>query len=121
MIDDPVDLSPLDPTRDDARFDAMARQLAEKAIGARHTPSTDPLGELLSWTRPALAAAALIAAVSTLALSRMSITAVTTSRRATSADVLGIPPRVADWASTNYTPSPLELVAAIGGARGGGQ
>jgi hypothetical protein len=120
MIDDPVDLSALDPTRDDAQFDAMATQLAERAIAARQATSSGVLAELVSWTRPALAAAALIAAVSALTLSRMATDA-GRSRQPTSADALGIPSRVADWANTNYTPSPLELVGAIGSARGEGQ
>jgi hypothetical protein len=118
MIDDKCDLSSLDPTRNRARFDAMASRLAADAIAARRARASDPLGELVPWMRPALAAALLIAAASALALVRMSPADRSPAGGAASADAIGIPPRIAEWVSTNYVPSPLELVAALGSARG---
>lgn len=57
---DRVDLSSLDPSRDALRWERLVRGVAAKAT-ARRRPS---LAEaLLAWSRPALAAAALIAAL----------------------------------------------------------
>lgn len=62
MADRPLDFSSLDPTRDDALFHELSRTLADEAISARRRPHLDVISELARLTRPALAAAVVIAA-----------------------------------------------------------
>ncbi|MGC4121448.1 MAG: hypothetical protein QM765_44110 [Myxococcales bacterium] len=56
--DDKLDLSALDPTRDELRFERMVRSLAAKAVAQR---PPDSLGLAVRFWRPALALAASLA------------------------------------------------------------
>jgi hypothetical protein len=66
---DRIDLSSLDPTRDTARFEAMAHSIARAAIAERRR-TRSVFVPVIAWTRATLATAAvvLIVAGSTLAL-----------------------------------------------------
>lgn len=54
------DLTPLDPTRDPARWDALLRRTRAAAARelSRRAFAAGPVGPLLRWVRPALAMAA---------------------------------------------------------------
>ena len=59
---EPVDLSPLDPERDPARWSALlaATSLRVEATLQRRIGERDPLDVLSRWSRPILAAAGLV-------------------------------------------------------------
>jgi hypothetical protein len=122
MTDLPIDLSSLDPTRDRARLDALARAISQDAMAARARRSsrpTDLLSELAGWMRPALAAAAIVltAAVSTLAVTRRPAT----RSVASAADVLGIPRELMDLLHSTRTPSLMQIDEALASAGRVGQ
>jgi hypothetical protein len=60
MDDDRIDFSPLDPSRDARRFEALVGAVTERALASRRRAATVS-GQLAAWWRPALAAAAVIA------------------------------------------------------------
>lgn len=91
MDPDRIDLTPLG--LDDLRRARMARAVMARAqLGAPRTP----LAELAAWTRPTLAAAAVIAAVSLGALAWPAAGAAERSSPLTIADGLRIPEPAAD-------------------------
>ena len=111
MTDHPVDLGPLDPTRDRARFDSIVRGIVADA----RRPDVVPLAAASPWWwRGAMAAAAaiVIAAVPTLLLVRVP------PAQATPAPSLieraGIPRPLAQWAGQNHMPTVGELVSGLG-------
>ena len=57
--DEKLDLSALDPTRDELRFQRMARSLAARALELRQ--QADPFSVAVHFWRPALALAASLA------------------------------------------------------------
>jgi hypothetical protein len=61
MNDDRIDFSALDPSRDAGRWEALADAVAGRALRERRRSKT-VAGQLAAWWRPALAAAAVIAA-----------------------------------------------------------
>lgn len=117
MTDRPIDFSSLDPTRDSAAFDALAHALADEAISARRGPRPDAVSELARWTRPALAAALVIAASATLALLSSSRSMM---RSEPTVDAVGIPRAIVEWTHDNYQPSPVEVVSVLGHGLAGG-
>lgn len=110
MADRPLDFSSLDPTRDDALFHELSRTLADEAISARRRPHLDVISELARLTRPALAAAVVIAAGATLAL----VSASQSIPHDPTVDAVGIPRAVVQWTHDNYQPSPVEVVSVLG-------
>jgi len=120
MTDRPIDFSSLDPTREAAVFHEMSRALADEVMSARQAPRLDVVSELARWTRPALAAAVVIAAGATFAL--VSVHAPTMAPEP-SVDAVGIPRAIVEWTHANYHPSPLEVVAVLGhsASEGAGQ
>jgi hypothetical protein len=122
MNDQPIDFSSLDPTRDSARLEALAGAIARDAMAARahrSTRSSDFLSELTAWTRPALAAAAIVLAV---AISMLVITRAPATRAVANAtDVLGIPPELMDLVHSPRTPSLTQIDEALASAGRAGQ
>jgi anti-sigma-K factor RskA len=118
MVDDPLDLSPLDPTTDPARF---ARRLAEigaraaEPLAARRANATGVLGALPRWRRPMLAAAAVVALISIAALVRVDVP--NRSSATGVAEAIGVPQGLASWVRADSTPDPAELLAALQGYR----
>ena len=103
---DMADLSPLDPLRDTARFNDTVGAIVRDGLDARsHALFT----VLDGWMRPALAAAALVIALSLPAALRAP-----TPRLVTTAEILGIPRALIDLASTTRQPSLVELARALG-------
>ena len=111
MNDRPIDFSSLDPTRDSAEFHRLSHDLADEAMSARRIPQVDLVSELARWTRPALAAAVVIAAGAAFVLVSASRS---TSVPEPPVDALGVPQAIVEWAHDNYQPSPVEVVSVLG-------
>ena len=114
----PVDLSPLDPTRDSVRFDAIASGLARDAmreltsnrdIATQDEEGGDVFDRLARWWPRTLVAAGLVLAVSIPGLLRSTdkITQVSAM------DVLGLSPELSTVLRSRQTPSLSELRAAL--------
>jgi len=116
---DPIDLSPLDPTRS-ARFDAIASAIAQDAMTARtsrRAAAPDLLAELAAWTRPALAAAAVVLAVAIPTLARLHQRpqgwVAQISSVASAMDVMGIPEPLVELMRSPETPSLVQINDAL--------
>jgi hypothetical protein len=59
--DDRIDFGPLDPSRDGPRWQAQIAQVVARALARRRARSVPT--QLAAWSRPALAAATLLAIV----------------------------------------------------------
>lgn len=105
MTDDPIDLSPLDPVRDLPALDARVAAIARDAV---IPPEHDLIAELAAWARPALAAAAVIAAIAIYPLVHRP-----SPRRVTTAEILGVPPAVVELARSNSPPGLVDLAEAL--------
>ncbi len=106
MSEDPLDFSPLDPTRGPAFDDRVAVIVREARVGAVPTV----VDYLSRWTRPALAAAAVIALVSGIPLLRQHAPPV----GGTTAEILGVPPGLVAIARSTQVPGVTDLAEALG-------
>ena len=106
-----IDLSPIDPMREMARFDAITAELAREAARAidLNRSRDDVFDGIVRWWPAPLVAAALVLAI--IPLSRPAEAPDTTS--ASAAEVLGIPRALSDVLHSNQTPSLSELRAAL--------
>ena len=122
MNDQPIDFSPLDPTRDTARFDAVAGAISRNAMQARaYRAATryDVFAQLTSWSRPALIAAAVVLAVAAALLVRSRNGAPARTTVASATDVLGIPQPLMELLGSSRTPTLTQIdqaLASVGGA-----
>lgn len=105
----PVDLSPLDPTRDSARFDGLVRAIAREAMRGTTARDDDVFDRLTRWWPTTLVAAGVILAVSVSGLFRSPHE----TTPASALDVLGIPVALTDVLQSNRTPSLSDLHAAL--------
>jgi hypothetical protein len=106
MSEEPLDLSPLDPTRG-AAFDNRVAAI----IRAAHVGAPASVVDYLSrWTRPALAAAAVIAVLSGIPLLRHDAPPV----GGTTAEILGVPPGLVAIARSTQAPGVTDLAEALG-------
>jgi hypothetical protein len=118
-LGDPIDLSPLDPTRS-ARFDAIASAITRDATAARarrRSVPPDLVAELAGWTRPALVAAAVVLAIAipTLARShrRPQGWVAQFSSVASATDVMGIPQPLVELIRSAEIPSLAQIHDAL--------
>lgn len=113
-MDDPIDLSPLDPAGDPARFERLLSAVVSDAVAARaaYRPVSPTLLDLTHWTRPLIAMAASIAVVAGAALYSFRPAAPESL-----AESVGIPRTMTEWVERGDHPSPAALVAAFGEAR----
>jgi hypothetical protein len=109
-MDDRIDLSPLDPRRDEALLAGRVRAIALDAMTAR-AGKAGVLADLSAWAGPAMAAAAAVALVAGVTMFSTRGAAAPLPR--TVLDAVGIPVSVAEWAQANHYPSTAELVAAL--------
>lgn len=114
MDEDPIDLTPLDPTLDAERWErriAAITALAAPELARRAAAGSLPL-VLVGWFRPALAAAAVLAlcAGGSLALLRGGAGS---SEPAVAAEALHLPAPVALWLGDDQPPSVAELAMAV--------
>ena len=127
MIDDandlpePVDLTPLDPLANPRRADALVAAIVAAGMDARRRPKPSGLvAGITRWSRPALAAAALILAVSIPAIirsERQLTTPAAAGAAAPAADTtarrFGLPASVIALTQRGRTPAPYEIVSAF--------
>jgi hypothetical protein len=115
------DLAPLDPSRDEARWERMVARVGaaaapELARRAR-TPHPGALLLLSTWSRPAAGAAALVTAAAALVLALTPAPTVEAAAPDTLAGAL-FPAPLAAWMETGSAPSVEELMVALeGGSR----
>jgi hypothetical protein len=102
MSEEPLDLSPLDPTRGAAFDNRVAAIIREARVGAPVTV----VDYLSRWTRPALAAAVL----SGIPLLRQDAPPV----GGTTAEILGVPPGLVAIARSTQAPGVTDLAEALG-------
>jgi hypothetical protein len=106
MSEDPLDLSPLDPTRGPAFDDRVAAIVRAARVGVSPT-----VADYLSrWTRPALAVAAAVAMLSAIPLLRPNAAPV----GGTTAEILGVPPGLVAIARSTQAPGVTDLAEALG-------
>ena len=106
MNEEPLDLSPLDPTRSPAFDDRVESIVRAVRIGA-------PLAvveHLSRWTRPALVAAAVIVVFAGVPLIRGNRSPV----GGTTAEILGVPPGLVAIARSAQPPGVTDLAEALG-------
>jgi len=128
-MDTRLDLSPLDPDEDPAWRERVVRSVMS---GLRATPvprvearipRADGLAELLSLTRPALAAASLVAAAALIAVTvdargrddGTGRAARGAGGRFALAEAVGLPGPLAGWVEGGRAPSAAEVLSAVGG------
>ncbi|HEU0052875.1 MAG TPA: hypothetical protein VFQ39_06845 [Longimicrobium sp.] len=110
MIEQPVDLSPLDPRRDPERWERLVHGImARAAIPAAVVRG--PWVALAAWRRPALAAAALVAAVSIVALGTTETHAA--AAPATVVEALDVPRPMSDWMVEGRDPGRQDVLVAL--------
>ena len=117
MSDDRIDFSGLDPTQDAERFDAIVRSITDAAanqLAARRARAT-VVGQVASWWRPLLAAAAIVGIVSISALAGTEPLAATTETELGLSEAIGMPQQIAEWVLTEDVPTPTELLVALEG------
>lgn len=122
MNDEPLNLDALDPTRDGSFEQRVSAIAADAMLGRRERPTSPHVslvGELSAWMHPALAAAALIGAVSLAALLRETRSSSPPSG-ASAAQILGIPPSLIALTRSSDPVSVTQLAAAVGISEQGG-
>lgn len=113
--DERVDLSPLDPRGDQLRWERLIRSVMDAAAPelARRTSSATPLAVLGSWARPALTAAALVAALAVGALAMTERVAEAADAPGTVADALGVPEPASVWLAEQRGPTAGDVAFAM--------
>lgn len=113
MNEEPLDLSPLDPELDGS-LDEMVRAINRRAAPelARREGARGPFTVIAGWTRPALALAAALAAVSLLGIGWDASRSAVTPLRAMPEE-LGLTGPVAEWVMEGRTPTQDDLLLAM--------
>lgn len=113
MEPDRVDLSPLDPAEDQLHYERLIRRITMAAAPelARRAEASAPLALLGAWARPALAAAAIIAALATGAI--VATDRAPASPGAASLTEMGLPDPAAGWLAEGREPTEADLVLAM--------
>jgi hypothetical protein len=106
MSEDPLDLSSLDPTLDRAFDDRVSAIVRAARVGS----SPAVIDYLSRWTRPALAAAAVIAVIGAIPLLRES----RAPGVGTAPNLLGAPQVLAAIARMDKAPGVADLAEALG-------
>lgn len=129
--EEPIDLSPLDPTAD-PRFEAIVSSIAERAareLGRRRErPDAAGAGAIMEgrvraeagviaeigrWWRPSLAAAAVLAIASAVLLIAGRGSVDDDARETGIAEAVGVPRELAYWTRAGEFPGPGELVVGL--------
>lgn len=119
MTEDRIDFSPLDPTRDPARFEGIVLRIMEQAAAAlaarRRRPSAVEL--IAAWRWPAFAAAAAIVLLAVTVLTQVPASAQAARGSSGLNEALGIPVQVAEWVGTNQVPAPADVLTLFAESR----
>lgn len=107
MDDRPIDLSVLDPSRDQPRWARLVDEVAARAV-ARHRERRSIAGQLTRWARPVLALAAGLCLL-TWAGGWLGGRATSITAPSPAAFTL------ASWAANHQTPTPDALLQTLGG------
>jgi hypothetical protein len=111
------DLSPLDPRVDVDRWERLVRRIMTRSaaeLQRRQAAGVFGLFDgLLAWSRPALATAAALAALSLLALSQLKTP--TLAQPATFIRSAAIPAPMSVWLEEGQPPSMLDLIVLTNG------
>ena len=117
MDHEPLDLSPLDRFRDPVRLDGAVRRVMVRAapVLARRATRRPVLSLVAAWARPALAAAAVVAAVSVAGLTTpLEQTASISSVPPVSvAEALNLPAPVSEWVVEEREPTASDLILTL--------
>ena len=117
MDADRLDLTALDPTADEVRFEGLVARVMERAAPElrRRAAREGLFGALADWAWPALSAAAVLAVISgaALALTRQQVTA--EDGFVTVIDALELAAPVSRWISEDRTPTTSDLIFALEG------
>jgi hypothetical protein len=107
-----LDLSPLLPPDDTARFEALVlriRRLADPELALRREEPT--LWSVLGrWRRPVLAASGLLAAASIFAFAVLDPRSGSVESGATTTDIWGVPSEWSRWMQSGERPTPGFLI-----------
>ncbi len=113
MTDDRVDLSPLDPTADNDRFNGIVSTIVERAgdeLAARRA-RTGALAQMVSWRRPMLAAAAVLLLLCGGVLLRVRVPEATAELQYEGiAEAIGVPTVLAQGMRSEQLPSTADLL-----------
>jgi hypothetical protein len=112
MDNEKIDLSSLDPSRDESRWNDLISAIARRAREARQRRLSVPY-QLLAWARPAVAMAAAIALVVVVGASLSRYAAQTKSVNTVKPALM-----LTVWAATDVHPSTAAMLELLGGARG---
>jgi hypothetical protein len=117
-----LDLTALDPTRDTARWEGLIGRINARASAelARRAAAQGAFAMVAIWARPALAAAAMLAAISAGLLVVLERTAVPAAIASSVVEALEVPSPAAAWIDEDRAPTVDDLIfilAADGGER----
>lgn len=110
--DERVDLTPLDPTRGELRFERAVRAITSEAaplLAARRARQTR-LGMIATWRRPLWVLAATVALLAGVFLVRKRTPNETRADAGTLADALGVPSAVSGYLWSGTVPSVEDLI-----------
>lgn len=115
MDHDRIDLSPLHPAADAERWERMVAGIVARARVpvAAPAPARTPLLVLADWAWPTMAAAALVAGLSLVALSGRESPTVVPTGALSVAEALDLPAPVTDWLVEDRPPTESDLLVAL--------
>ena len=123
MSDDRIDFGVVDPTRDPERFERVVGSVMERAgpeLAARRR-RRGVLGEISSWWKPTLVAAAVAGLLYVGVLAGIPTEDVPEDvpeeETAGIAEAIGVPSTVAEWVRSGESTTPEELLLTLEGTR----
>jgi hypothetical protein len=117
MTPDPVDLTPLDPSRDQKRWNTLVHRILTAAGPelTRRAAVRSPVVLLARWAWPTLAAAAVIALASVLALANTRQPTTLPAQIQGVADALDVPAPMNAWLVSNHEPTARDVLVLLDG------
>jgi hypothetical protein len=105
-----VDLAPLDPRADAARFERLLREVRRAATPEllRRQANLTVWDLIARWQRPILAGSGLLTLISAVVLA---LSHPATMKQATLAEMCGVPSPVARWVQATGKPTPADLLS----------
>jgi hypothetical protein len=103
--EDPIDLSTLDPARNERRWEQLVQRTAARGLAARR-PSF--AGQVFAWARPVMAFAAAAAVITWIAAARVRSSTTTASNPADPSQ------EMIEWARGDAVPTDAEVTDLLG-------